>query len=169
MHTEADGPRTHLVLTEEHLQRERMADVFELIKRGQTKIDAEKRSKQKLLEQSDAVQRRHVDQANAIAERFAWNAVASVILFEVQVCEHCLAEHKAFRGFGTVFRRKADALERTTRAACLDSSLSPLVRETHTNVPCCSACLPTYLKVYRTPDPQAQFLNLRKDDPDAPV
>lgn len=146
MRTDESGePLAHRVKTEADIIREARTGIDALLKQVDKARNVRERAANDVNLELDAIMRRRLQAAQVIADRFEWKPVASVALTEQQLCSHCGACHTLFRGFHTLFQRKADECERMVMADCLDRSLPFQLRELLSKAPCCADCMKSFI------------------------
>lgn len=132
MRTDEDGlPLVHRVDKPSDPMIEARQGLDVLLAKGQAILsrEARDRARRALEEESDAVRKRRIEQAIALAARFEWKPVAAVALFEQQECMNCGNKHTHFRGWAQRMEQKANPnIKRLVGAECLDRGL-PLETE----------------------------------------
>jgi hypothetical protein len=164
MRTEEDGsPLVHRVVTDSDVRREAQLGLDDLLARGRAELsrDARERALKRLTDESDVVRERRMKAAQAAADRFKWNPIAAVVMFEQQTCQNCGVIHSLFRGFGTLYQQKASFVERWEKAECLDRGLPYQQRVLPSSVPCCVDCISEF--VSDEVQPPYEFHPERKD------
>lgn len=167
MRLDSEGqPLVHRVQSEYEVMRDARIGLDALLKRAEVEREnahartIREKAAQALEDDLESLRKRRLAQASAIAERFAWEPVASVAFFEAQTCQGCGKFHYQFRGFATKMKRKADAITRLVSASCLDQGL-PFERVLMpASVPVCIECLEGY--VQRTAVPSHEFTPNRR-------
>lgn len=161
---EDDEPRVHRVYTEADARREAQMGLDQLLARGKAIVSREAR--EKAARQTDteleASRIRRMRLAQAQAERFEWRPIAAGALFEEQICRNCGSIHDLFRGYGVLYQRRANFVERWERADCLDRGLPFQKRKLIQPVPVCSNCIDTFAENVELPP--YEFHPQRKED-----
>ncbi len=123
-------------------------DVFDLITKGKALLaaDAKRKAAERTSEQMESIQKRHAAASQRMRERFQYEPVAAVTLFEVQTCRNCGLVHHLFRGFGTRMARKADNYKVIYKADCLDRGLPHEREDLVGSSECCIDCIADYTK-----------------------
>lgn len=159
-----DEPLVHRVRTDRDEKREAQMGLDVLLAKARViqDRDARERAAKQSEEELEAVRQRRIRQAQILAARFEWRPVASVILFEDQVCRNCGRVHSLFRGFATLMERQSDSIKRLTAAQCLDPGLPFQRREIPSTAPCCAECLERF--IVPPSEPSYTYVPLRSGD-----